>query len=51
MLIAHTELLLQTIERYWGMFKRRKAFYLVKTALGEGVIELVLNFVAITLRF
>ena len=34
-----------------NFFNAEKHFYLVKTALGEGVIELILNFVAITLRF
>ena len=41
MLIAHTELLLQIIEGYR---------VLRQNALGVGVIELILNFVVITLR-
>ena len=50
MLIAHTELLLQIIEGYWVILNAEKHFYKVKNALSEGVIELILNFVVITLR-
>ena len=51
MMVAHTELLLQIIEGYWVFLNAKNPFYEVKTALIEGVIELILNFVAITLWF
>ena len=51
MMTAQTELLLQIIEGWWVIFKRRNAFLLSQTTLSEGVIELILNFVAMTLRF
>ena len=50
MLIAHTELLLQIIEERGQFLNAEKLFYYVKNALSEGVIELLLNFVVITLR-
>ena len=50
MLIAHTELLLQIIEGELVILNAEKHFYLVKPALSDGVIELILNFVVITLR-
>ena len=43
MLIAHTAFLLQVIDDWWVIFKRKKAFLLNKNASSEGVIELILN--------
>ena len=43
MLIAHTKLLLQIIERRGQFLNAEKLFYYVKNVLNEGVIELILN--------
>ena len=50
-LIANTELLLQIIEGLWLIFNTEKHFNQVKTALSEWIIQIILNFAAITLRF
>ena len=46
MLIAHTEL-----SRIVGNFQTLKSIFLSQNCLSDGVIDLILNFVAITLRF
>ena len=46
MFIAHTELLLQIIDKSWVFLNTEKHFYLVKNALSEGVIEFILIFLS-----
>ena len=44
MLIAHTKLLLQIIDRYWVFFKRWKSILISQSTLSEVVIEFILIF-------
>ena len=43
MLIAHNNLLRHNVDGQWVFLNAEKHFYLVKNALSEGVIELMLN--------